>query len=367
MGTCPNGHDVREGVAFCTTCGAELTEVPAAPDASEPSSIPGRRRRRWPLAVLALGVLIGAGMVVVLAGGHGDGPRTDPSPAVERRFVLAVRRASPDTTSTLSDAEILGTGKSQCRRAATEDYAEYLDFVRDTARRLDADPSAQVRTAELSIEILCPRYRDVLPSAQPPTSSAPAATSTSTSTTAGAAEPDSSVEKTGTGEYTVRFSHPTWGPVRLVTRQPSDDLILSEGEGSRSGEISMTIFDANGKELWSASAPGGYLLYPAGVEGGEQSDVDSPVDAQGNIFLNYFVGQASGITVLRPTADGMDDFGSLPDGSLRFAGSFGARVEDVEGDGTFEIAVESNSCEPSCADGAKVTTTYRWDGSGFAE
>jgi hypothetical protein len=202
---------------------------------------------------------------------------------------------------------------------------------------------------------------------QPTTTSASAAASTTTSPTTGRAEPRPRVEKTGTGEYTVSFTHPTWGPVRLITRQRGDDLGLGAGEGGQAGEISMTVLDAAGKELWFESVPDGYLLYPAGVEGDEHSKVDGPVDKEGNIFLNYFVGQAPGITVLRPTEDGMEDFDSLPDGSLRFAGRYDARVEDLDGDGTFEIAVESNSCDPSCAEGGKVITTYRWNGSDFAE
>jgi hypothetical protein len=100
----------------------------------------------------------------------------------------------------------------------------------------------------------------------------------------------------------------------------------------------------------------------------ERSAVDGPVDAEGHIFIDYNPGRYYGVIVLRPTEEGFASFGSLPppDDSLgerwRF---YSSRAVDVDGDGTYEIEENVNTCDPSCAAASYVTTLYRWTGTDY--
>lgn len=171
------------------------------------------------------------------------------------------------------------------------------------------------------------------------------------------------VEQTGPGEYTIWFNHPTWGHVRLVTRQ-----LVNEP-----GPASITVLDSAGEVRFAYQNEFQYLLQPAGIQnqagayGSPYSVPTSPMDAQGNIFLDFNPGRYNGVIVLRPTTNGFEDFGTLPALPDGYRTDFYyATVVDVDGDGTYEVQKFSNDCTPSCAGGKIGSEIYWWNGSSFA-
>ena len=138
---------------------------------------------------------------------------------------------------------------------------------------------------------------------------------------------------------TVSFEHPTWGTSKLIVEGAADGL----------GICFFTVVDAAGTPRWEKTG--------VACTNGNGSVFTPAPDKAGNILIQYGTMRYSGVTVLRPVTDGIDDFGSLPsDGSDpntdtdRFANSV---AYDVDGDGTFEIVSVGNSCEPGCADRAR--------------
>jgi hypothetical protein len=80
-----------------------------------------------------------------------------------------------------------------------------------------------------------------------------------------------------------------------------------------------------------------------------------------HIFLNYDPGRYNGVIVLNPIVDGFGDFETLPapgDFQQRF---YSARLTDDDGDGTYEILSEINTCDPGCADANYTRQSFRWD------
>jgi hypothetical protein len=81
---CPNGHHNREGMAFCTTCGAALPNSASTADASSATHRAVTERKRS--MTMAIGALLA---LAVVAGGafalgrqsDGDAPPAEPSPA----------------------------------------------------------------------------------------------------------------------------------------------------------------------------------------------------------------------------------------------------------------------------------------------
>ena len=150
---------------------------------------------------------------------------------------------------------------------------------------------------------------------------------------------------------TVSFEHPTWGTSKLIVEGAADGL----------GICFFTVVDAAGTPRWEKTG--------VACTNGNGSVFTPAPDKAGNILIQYGTMRYSGVTVLRPVTDGIDDFGSLPsDGSDpntdtdRFANSV---AYDVDGDGTFEIVSVGNSCEPDCASGTSYFRTYRWTGEDF--
>lgn len=179
MGTCPNGHEVREGLAFCTTCGTALlsTSFEEASETTDPaadatSSGTEGGPRRW----LAVGALVG---VAALVGGIWifTSGRSNRSDGNEARFVAAVRQASPDTADTLSDAEILDTGRANCEMAREGTLASNIAKAEREVVGLDVAPGVITKTMTLPLKYLCPQY------SLPTTTSPPQSTTTSAVTT----------------------------------------------------------------------------------------------------------------------------------------------------------------------------------------
>lgn len=150
----------------------------------------------------------------------------------------------------------------------------------------------------------------------------------------------------------MSFDHPTWGTSTLIV----------EGTSGEPGTCFFTVVDEANVPRWEHSGRG--CLYGIG-----SVFVPAP-DQAGNIFVRYGTGRYPGVAVLRPTAEGMNDFGTLPsDPSDRNAAGyrFGDSVAyDIDDDGTFEIISLERPCDPSCADGKVFFRTFSWNGEGFA-
>lgn len=158
-----------------------------------------------------------------------------------------------------------------------------------------------------------------------------------------------SLEQSGPDQYTIRFVHPAWGLVELVTKWNSE-----EGTG---GRASLTVTDASGVVRFSWRHEDLYWFGPAGSSrfADPMDDVRSPIDALGHIFLGFDPGRYNGVIVLVPTKTGFEDLQTLPppdDYQTRF---YCASVVDVDHDGVYEV-VAPDFCEDS---------TYRWRGTDY--
>lgn len=161
--------------------------------------------------------------------------------------------------------------------------------------------------------------------------------------------------KSAPGEYSVSLDHPAWGPVRLVTRQPSSD-------GTERDTASISVIDARGAVRWSFEVVL-YELAPTGTSPNASDEAETvPIDALGHVFIDYNPGRYNGVIILRPTSSGFNDFETLPtadNGTGRF---YAGIAVDIDGDGVYEVALDYNDCVPTCAGGTTYRTTYRWNG-----
>lgn len=118
----------------------------------------------------------------------------------------------------------------------------------------------------------------------------------------------------------ISFDHPTWGP---------SDLVVAWNPSA--GLCHFVVVDAAGTERWLHQEPGcrygARSLFPS-------------ADAAGNLFVSYTTERYDGVTILRPTAEGFDDFASLPNievggpTRMRFYDSI---TFDTDADGDLEI------------------------------
>lgn len=164
------------------------------------------------------------------------------------------------------------------------------------------------------------------------------------------------LSKSGPGEHSLSFTHPGWGRVTLITHENSDDERTP-------GPASIRVVDADGNERWRYDNTFQYTMRPVGAS---SDDPRNPIDAAGNIYIDFNPGRYNGVIVLRPTQSGFADFETLPpppDGyNTRF---YSGVAKDVDGDGTYEIQVGTNNCDPSCGEGTTTVTTWKWDGKDF--
>jgi hypothetical protein len=208
--------------------------------------------------------------------------------------------------------------------------------------------------------------------ARPPVSSTAAATTTiatnvsiSETSSVGAAAPPTTGACTGDCTGTVAFVHPTWGPSTLLTSlDHSRSVVTVPAQGSspsRSysvvgcGTARLQVVDAAGTMRWRRDVD-------VDVCGGFFEPAPVPIDAAGNIFVEYSTVRYPGLIVLRPMPGGIDDLRTLPGGDSEF---YDAEAVDTDGDGVLEVKVETNDCRPDCAGGTLTYQTYRWNGVTF--
>lgn len=151
------------------------------------------------------------------------------------------------------------------------------------------------------------------------------------------------------GEETgrVEFDHDTWGPSTFIT-----NLNIKTYEGF------MRVVDGNGRTRWLSRTLGS----SAGPPWYHMQLHSPPIDATGQIFVDWNPGRYNGVTVLEPVADGMASRGTIAENGNYRGRFYYADIVDVEGDGVFEIAQHSNDCNPTCAGGTITTEIWRWDG-----
>ena len=165
-----------------------------------------------------------------------------------------------------------------------------------------------------------------------------------------------------TGQY--EFTHPLWGKATLATSIAADPQYGRRASGGLSGEARIAVYDVEHRLKW---------VYTSDPNGGsppwyEITPNDPPTDRSGNIFLNYNPGRYNGAIVLRPTQEGFEAFGSLPD-----PGDYDARwyyTELVEGTNDLvEIAEPVTESCTDCAGGFTITgeTRYAWTGDEYSE
>lgn len=181
---------------------------------------------------------------------------------------------------------------------------------------------------------------------------------TSSSTSSSTIPPAEVVTNSGPGEYTVEFTHPSLGRMRLVTKR-------NGAEGTQSGPASITVTDRFGVVRYSYSIDLLYELAPARLRPDPTAEGPmDPVDSTGNVFIDYNPGRYNGVIVLRPTEIGFDDLGTAwADTGTRF---YSAVIVDRDGDGQFEIEQATNDCEPSCGEGTTTVKVFRWNGTDYA-
>lgn len=89
-------------------------------------------------------------------------------------------------------------------------------------------------------------------------------------------------------------------------------------------------------------------------------------DATKNTFVIYNPGRYNGVLVLVPDQDGFEDVGWISPKEEHYSGGrlvyYNARLVGPGEDGRYTIIQSSNSCNPSCADGAIAKITLYWNG-----
>jgi hypothetical protein len=230
--TCSKGHEVREGVAFCTTCGVELAAARSdATEATAPAGAPRGRRRVWvALGALLVIVVAGAGLAWA-AGGSGSSSPDD-------EFIAAVRAAAPDSTATLTDADILDTGQINCEMARNGTLAAEIERAEEAAALIEVPAGEMTERMSLPLTYICPQYVGALSTttaAQPEraTTTAPPSTTTApptTTTPAPSGEPGEDVLRANEA-FGVQFGTAGDEAIATITEQVGAPLDRQPIEG----------------------------------------------------------------------------------------------------------------------------------------
>jgi hypothetical protein len=150
--------------------------------------------------------------------------------------------------------------------------------------------------------------------------------------------------------------------VDIVARRHSED--------GDPGPASLTATDASGAVRFSWWNEHMYSFATAGSRPPTfgESEVPSPVDGLGHVFLDYNPGRYNGVIVLVPTDNGFDDLGTLPPAPDDYAGRFYcSAASDLDADGVYEV-VEPKFCECTAVCPPDATAhTYRWRTTDYVE
>lgn len=141
----------------------------------------------------------------------------------------------------------------------------------------------------------------------------------------------------------IEFDHPLWGHSTLTT-------YASPGKSAPYTTAGYKVTDRNGNVVFDKTLGGlnAYVLQTVGQ------------DSNHNLYITYNPGRYPGIIVLKPTANGLEDFGtdSFP---RTYNGRFYNAVTSTESDGSYTIVLSRNDCDPSCAGGTITSTKWHYD------
>ena len=152
---------------------------------------------------------------------------------------------------------------------------------------------------------------------------------------------------------TIEFDHPSWGPSTLVTTGPTGVC----------GDVTINVLDDDEQIRWDYEEIGNCFTYmqPVGAFA-TAPEPNHAEDTNSHLFVDYSAGRSNGVIILEPTAEGFEDFDTLPSTGGAF---FDAKVVDETSDGAFVIETYANDCDPSCADGTVTTEQFAFDGEDY--
>jgi hypothetical protein len=211
------------------------------------------------MIVGAVAVLVGVAGAIVWTRSGSD------SPSREDQFVAAVRQAAPDTTSTLTDADILDSGQANCAMAKKGTLATKIAEAEQTAAQLDVAPGEMTERMTLPLTYLCPQYADALKEA------------TSTSATAA---PTTAASITSTTMIPV-------GPV--LTPTGIGDARLGGNYEQGLASLGELLAEPSAPSEWpnGRSDSDGYVVCPPGSAGAQWSDRGVGVQSSNGTTIAY--------------------------------------------------------------------------------
>lgn len=136
----------------------------------------------------------------------------------------------------------------------------------------------------------------------------------------------------------------------FLSSDHTDVFVVSDGPGADDAVMSVFVPDGGSYRLAAQANATADELY------------ELRVDALDHVIALFYVGAHSTIGFAWGFEGGTPRMYPGPDG---FFSNGLITIVDVNGDGIAELAVQSNDCEPSCADGTTVTDTYGWTGAGY--
>lgn len=147
----------------------------------------------------------------------------------------------------------------------------------------------------------------------------------------------------------VPLNHPAFGHVTLYTLQPNNPP----------AEATAVLVDQSGRIRWAL---------PGNAEERTQYEfalAKPATDASGLYFINYNPGRYNGLTVLRPSATGMDVIAGWYNNPMG-QDLYYARLDGIGSDGKYTVIKSENDCTPDCAGGLITEQRLKWDGTEFA-
>jgi hypothetical protein len=167
-------------------------------------------------------VALGALLVIVVAGaGLTWAAGRQSSSSQEDEFITAVRRAAPDSTATLTDADILETGQINCEMARAGTLAAEIKQAEEAAALIEVPPGEMTERMSLPLTYLCPQYADALST---PTSQPERATTTTRSPTTTAPPTTVTPAPSGASDEAILRANEAFG-VQFGT--PGDEAIAT--------------------------------------------------------------------------------------------------------------------------------------------
>jgi hypothetical protein len=186
-------------------------------------------------------MIVGAvAALVVIAGAIAWTRSGNDSPSRDEEFVAAVRQAAPDTTSTLTDADILDSGRANCEMAKKGTLATKIAEAEQTAAQLDVAPGEMTDRMTLPLTYLCPEYANTVKDATSTSATAaPTVASSTTSTTASATPTDGPVlTPTGIGDARLGGNYEqSIASMRELLAEPSPPTEWPKGRSDSDGYV----------------------------------------------------------------------------------------------------------------------------------